>query len=87
MKTLTRYEGLKFPGYALSYLFNNDATGIRDEDQENCDRWLQQFYDEATEQGGHVIFDTDPDDYGSFTWRPAFGLACDCVRLTVLICK
>jgi hypothetical protein len=85
MKTISEYEDLKFPGYALSYLINNDASGIEDEDRENCDRWAQQFYDEAKEHNAHVFFATEPDDEGSFTSRPEFGLACDCVRLRVLI--
>jgi hypothetical protein len=86
MKTLSEYTELRVPDYALSYLVNGDSSGIEESDVKAIDGWMQQFYDEAKEKGGHVIFGTtNSDDEGYFTHNPEFGLACNVVDCTILI--
>lgn len=87
MKTLKTYDQLAIPSYALSYLVNNDATGLTDEDQAAIDCFMQGFYDEAKSLGGHVLFCDDADCTPYFCKLPEFGLACDCIDAEILICK
>ena len=85
MKTLESYTE-NIPVYAMCYLHNDDASGLKDEDIKATDNFLQWYYDRAKELKGHVIIGCN-DDEGSFTHRPAFGLACNCVETEILICK
>jgi hypothetical protein len=85
METIETYTA-ELPDYALSYIHNNDASGIDDADVKACDAYLKQYYDRAAELGGYVIIGC-PDDEGSFTHRPAFGLACTCVTTEIIICR
>lgn len=87
MKTLRKYEDLAVPSYALSYLVNNDATGLSDEDEAAIDAFMQPFYAEAKELGGHVLFCDDADCEPYFCRCPEFGLACDVIDCKVLILK
>lgn len=86
MKTLESYKE-EIPTYALSYIHNADASGLDYADIKAIDNFLQWYYDRAAELGGSVIIGYDNDDEGSFTHRPAFGLACDCIETEILICK
>jgi hypothetical protein len=84
MKTIEDYE-VRIPDYALSYLVNNDASGLEAGEQIMIDNFMQYFYDRAKELKGYVIFDTTEDE-GSFVHFPAFGLACNAVKCVILIC-
>ncbi len=86
MQTISEYNKLAVPDYALPYLVNADNSGINDSETQTIDAWMQRFYDEAKQVGGHVIFSAG-DGEGSFTHRPEFGLACNCVDCTILIVK
>jgi hypothetical protein len=86
MKTIESYKE-EIPDYAMSYLHNNDASGLDDSDITSIDAFMQWYYDRALEVGGHVIIGYNSDDEGSFTHKPAFGLACTCVATEILICK
>jgi hypothetical protein len=85
MKEIKRY-GVEMPDYSLSYLVNGDASGLEDEDVKNIDGFMEQFYREAENIGGQVIFDTIEEE-GHFTHSPEFGLACHCVDSVILIVK
>lgn len=85
MKTLESYTE-QIPVYAMCYLHNDDASGLQDNEIAEIDSYFQQFYDRAKELNAHVIIGCN-DDEGSFTHRPAFGLACDCIETEILICK
>ena len=61
------------PEYALSYLVNDDPSGLEEEDIKNIDEFI-----EREELGACV----DWGEEASFTSRPAFGLATDCVEAT-----
>ncbi len=97
METISEYNDLRVPDYALSYLINDDASGIDDSDIELIDNFMNQFYDEAKENDGSVIFSTSEviDDDGEvleyqepyFCSSPEFGLPCSVVDCTVLIVK
>jgi hypothetical protein len=86
MKTVAEYTKLKIPSYALSYLVNDDASGLEEKDIAATDAYMQQYYEEAKKAGGHVIFSpSDQEPY--FTHTPEYGLPCDVVECTVLIVK
>jgi len=92
MTTISEYNELPIPTWALCYLVNADASGLEDGEQEMVDKYMEQFYKEAKEKGGHVIFSPEADENGEnkesyFTWNPEFGLACDVEDCTVLIVK
>ena len=97
MHKISEYTELKIPDYALSYLVNNDSSGIEEEDIKNIDSFMEQFYTEAKENDGNVIFNTSEiiDGDGEileyqepyFCHFPVFGLACNVVDCTVLIVK
>ncbi len=78
MKTVIEYDELRVPAYALSYLVNGDASGLPDEDREAIDHWFAYYHKEALAVGGTALFVPGSAE-ASFTWRPAFGKACDCV--------
>ena len=84
MKTIEDYKE-RIPDYALSYLVNNDSSGIDDADVKAIDAFMQWYYDKAKEVNGYVIFACGDGD-GSFDSRPAFGLACNTVECEILIC-
>jgi hypothetical protein len=85
MKTLKEYDELAIPSWALSYLVNNDATGLDDEDQAQVDSFMADFEAEATSLNAHVMFADDADGGEFFTHHPEFGLACNCVEAKILI--
>lgn len=83
MKTVAEYK-VRFPAYALSYMVNADPSGLEDSEIDAVDKYMQQYYDEAKEVNGYVIFSPeDGEEY--FTWNPEFGLACTVVDCTILI--
>ena len=87
MKTIAEYENLPIPTYSLSYLVNNDPSGIENEDIKAIDNYMEQYYSEAKEKNGHVLFSPDLDIEPYFTHFPEFGLACDCVPCNIFIVK
>jgi hypothetical protein len=86
MKEVARYENLEIPSYALCYLVNADASGLEKKDKELIDWYMEQFYQEAAQAGGHVIFACGKGKCG-FTHFPEFGLPYYCVECTILIVK
>ena len=82
MKCIT-YEN-EMPDYCLSYLINDDASGIDDDDVKNTDDFMKEFYDYADELKGHVVVDVI-DEEGSFNPFPAFGLACNTLKCNINI--
>ena len=42
MKTVAEYTKLKIPSYALSYLVNDDASGLEDKEIAAADQYMQQ---------------------------------------------
>ena len=75
------------PDYALSYLINGDASGISDEDKENCDEWLKGCTDKLARDYPGLTTDLvlNDDEEGSFYWNPAFGKACNCISGAVVV--
>jgi len=83
MRTAAEWDELKVPEWALSLLINGDASGLDDAEERMVDEWASRFYRRAAELGGHVVFEVG--EGRGFTWRPEFGLACDCADVTVLV--
>jgi hypothetical protein len=85
MKTLKKYDELAIPSWALSYLVNNDATGLSDEDQAQVDSFMADFEAGAKSLNAHVMFADDAENGEFFCTAPEFGLACNCVEAKILI--
>ena len=85
MKTLKEYDELAIPSWALSYLVNNDATGLSDEDRAQVDSFIADFEAEAKSLNAHVMFVDDAEGGEFFTNSPEFGLPCNCVEAKILI--
>jgi hypothetical protein len=83
MKTFAEYD-CKIPAYALSYLINDDNSGLEKEDVETIDNYMQQYYDIAKEQHGNVVIAPCGNE-AFFTWAPDFGLACEVEDTKILI--
>ena len=66
------YENI--PTWALSYLVNDDPSGLEDEDIELVDEWIKR-------EGLGFCVDVS-DEEPSFTYHPAFGLGADVVPAT-----
>lgn len=81
------YIDADIPDYALSYLINGDASGISDEDKENCDEWLKSCTDKLSRDYPGLSTDLilSDDSEGSFCRYPAFGLACNCIPGAVVV--
>lgn len=78
----------RIPDYALPYLINADDSGLTSQDKTIVDNYMQFFYTQADNNNANVIIgidNLDSDPY--FTWRPAFGLACNVMDCTILILK
>lgn len=75
------------PDYSLSYLINGDDSGLTPDDKIIIDQWLNQYQEIANKVNGDVVIacpnEDQPDPY--FTWNPAFGLACNCFDLDIVI--
>lgn len=86
MITVKEYN-VKIPTYALPYLVNGDSSGLEQEDITTIDKYMKDFY-EMMEQEESLIFSIDDSEQNAyFTWRPAFGLACNVQDCTILIVK
>lgn len=83
MKTLAEYD-VNLPDYSVCYLINDDSSGLDQEDINTIDNYMQEFYQLADNNNGSVIIDCG-DSEPSFTWNPAFGLACNCFDATITI--
>ena len=88
MKTIAEYD-VQLPEYSLTYLINDDSSGLTDIDKKVIDFYMENFYIEANKNHGDVIVDimTDENDNseGYFTWNPAFGLPCTCYDAKIII--
>jgi hypothetical protein len=71
MKLIETYEA-KLPSWAMSYIINNDASGLEDYEIRQVDEYLDRFY-----QMGSVVVGYNENEEPFFCSRPAFGLACD----------
>jgi hypothetical protein len=85
MKTLKVYDELAIPSWALSYLVNDDSTGLSDQDQAQVDSFMADFEAEAKSLNAHVMFADDAEGGEFFTNSPEFGLPCNCVEAKILI--
>jgi len=83
MKQIT-YDDIEMPEYALSYLVNDDPSGLDDCDIEAIDAYMDQFYEEAVKVKGNVVIGSIPEE-SSFTHWPAFGLPCNCYTISIYI--
>jgi hypothetical protein len=79
-------DELRVPAWALPYLVNGDDSGLSEADITLVRNWLDRWETEAVKLGGHIMFHAS-DNEPSFTWRPAFGLACDCVESALYVIK
>lgn len=79
MKLGTPYTEPNFPAWAIPYLVNGDATGFdHNPDTAEQDKKLVDAWADAN-PGIHEYTNEEP----HFSWHPAFGLACDCIELTI----
>ena len=83
MKTQAVYNE-KIPTYALCFIFNDDSSGLNEEEISMITNYLEQFDGIAKNYGGHIVISVT-DESSHFTWRPAFGLACDVTDCEVTI--
>lgn len=83
MKVYAEYDELPIPGYALSYLVNGDDSGIDDEDKRAIDAYMEDYYKEAKEVSGSVIFSCSGEPYHSK--YPEFGEPCEVEDCTITI--
>lgn len=89
MKSIV-YDTVSFPTWALSALINGDISGIEEfpEDVKMVENFEQRYNDLAKQEGyTDVIFNPDDNQYPFFTWNPVFGLACECIPLTIHFLK
>jgi len=77
MSTLEYIDTLNIPVWALPYLVNGDASSLDDEDEQDCIDWLN----EAFPQHDCLTFNVHGAPH--FCYRPAFGLAAECVDVEV----
>jgi len=76
-------DTVSMPTWAMSYVFNSDASGITDEEQMLIDTWY------ASYSRGYLTIDilqdedTGEDMEPDFRHIPEFGLACDCLDVNV----
>lgn len=56
MQTLKEYKHMPVPVWALSYIVNEDASGLDETDISLVDNWLRVFEDKAKELEAYVIF-------------------------------
>jgi len=77
MKTIAEYDFENFPEYAQEI-----AEGADDghpNDLSNYERW----FNGLKTPRGYIVWSFDHDTH--FSWRPEFGLACDCVTAKLKI--
>ena len=85
MNIVKEYEE-KIPTWALSYIVNNDYSGITEEDKEMVDRFMNKYQRKADMFHciANVTFPDDIDAEKYFAPFPAFGLACDVVDCKII---
>jgi len=76
----------KVPTWALSYLVNDDCSGITEEDKEMVDKFWNKYQRKADMFHCFVTlnFPEDIDNEKYFCSTPSFGLACDVVDCEVI---
>ena len=72
---MTHHDTVNFPSYALSALIDGDYSGLEETDIKELEDWQASLPPFLTFE---VI-----DENSFFTSRPCFGLACDCVELSI----
>jgi hypothetical protein len=82
MKILKHWD-IALPDYSASYLINGDSSGLDPDDIVIIDDYMEPFYAAARELNGSVVIYIQEDN--GFTWGPAFGLACDTYKTSILI--
>jgi hypothetical protein len=72
---------LTAPSYWASYLINDDASGMDDEEIKACDTWLKFQFSRK-----HAIC-VDAEEVGYMVWHDAklYALPADCCEYTFLI--
>ena len=78
---IIKYIEDSIPAYALPYLVNGDLSGLDQSEVETIDAWHDSCRAnlQAAHPGATVDLVLRDGCEGSFTHRPAFGLACGCV--------
>lgn len=76
---------VSFPEWALSYLVNNDPSGLNDDEIAMVDKFDKEYVEYARKINGHVVYHDYSERY--FDHHPEFGLACDCCDLEVSILR
>ena len=90
MKTHAEYD-IHLPEWSLSYIYNDDASGLEDGEETQIKEGLAHYYEEAARVGGHVVFSPLTCDgeilRDDFNRRPEFGLACatEETRVSILV--
>lgn len=69
---------MSIPAWSVCYLFNDDPSGLSDEDIEAVDQWVKSMIEDGYNVSS--LSPVDVEEEPRFTTRPAFGLACDCVE-------
>ena len=76
------------PAYAMSYLINGDDSGLLEEDIKIIDKWYEQIIKVMLPEGSNPttsIIINPISEESSFTWHPAFGLACEVIETDINI--
>jgi len=85
MKTHTMMT-VQIPSYALSYLINDDGSGLPPRDKGEIDRYMSGWYALADNVGGDVVVSViSPETDEFFSWYPEFGQPCVCVDCNILV--
>ena len=71
---------MPIPTWALCYIFNDDATGLSDDEIRMVDSFIR-------DNRFEIITPCDMEDEGSFTTCPAFGLPADCIECWCMMRK
>lgn len=77
-----------FPCWALSYLINGDSSGLELGESQKVDSWCEnqvKFNTNPEKVLSHFHWDVESDITDSFTRNPAFGLACNCTQINLVI--
>ena len=74
--------GDNFPQWALSYVVNNDPSGLSDDDIAGADQWLSKKSDALDLDGEEFSCFDFGEDTGFYAF-PAFGMGCDCVHYEI----
>lgn len=71
-----------FPNWAIPFFYNDDSSGLSEEDIKDATEWYERKYKALESEGFYGLDFYFGDDTG-FHHYPAFGLACDCVHCEI----